>query len=135
MFSRYQYPVKQTTKHQGLHTLLLLTFFRFFNNFENHFIFNFFSTLQAVKCKSVTVESPLGDHPLLSGFPLLSGQKSKSQNNFRKEWEFKPLLSGHDGGHLLAIPTRVLPLLSPLLNGSQELDTLYPVEFGFFLRI
>ena len=56
----------------------------------------------------------------LSGHPLLSGQSLKSPNNCRKEWGLKPLLSGH--GHLQAISTRVLPLLSHLLSDHQALD-------------
>ena len=57
-----------------------------------------------------TVEPPLTGH-LWNGYPLLSGQLSKSQNNCTKEWEIKPLFSGR--GHLLIFPTRVLPLFSP----------------------
>ena len=41
-----------------------------------------------------------------------------------------PLFSSH--GHLLAIPTRVLPFLSPLLSGHQALS--WYTKFGFILR-
>jgi len=37
-------------------------------------------------------------------------------------WELQPLLSGRS--HLLAVPARVLPLLSPLLSSCLALDTL-----------
>ena len=45
----------------------------------------------------------------------------------RTEWELKPLLSDHR--HLLAVPTKVISLLSPLLSGHQALDTLSSVLF------
>ena len=40
-----------------------------------------------------------------------------SQNNRGTLWELKPLFSGH----LLTIPLRVLPLLSPLLAAINPL--------------
>ena len=42
----------------------------------------------------------------------------------------KPLLRGHD--HLLPVPVRALPLLSPLLSGHQEPDTLSLASFQEF---
>ena len=37
-------------------------------------------------------------------------------------------------GHLLAVPTRVLPSLSPLLSGHQALDTLSLANFEIWWR-
>lgn len=39
----------------------------------------------------------------------------------------KPLLNGR--GHILAVPKRVLSLLSPLLRGHRALDTLGLASF------
>ena len=80
----------------------------------------------------ITVNPLLSDPPL-RGHPLLGDQWSKSRNYCRKEWEIKPLLSGH--GHILATLTRVTPLLSPLLSGHQALHTQIFTEFGSILRI
>ena len=44
-----------------------------------------------------------------------------------KEWESKPLFSSRS--HPLAVPTRVLPLLSPLLSRHQMLDSLQAENF------